>query len=80
MKEIQASEVAARFDELIDEVERGETFLIMRQGKSIALLVPEEEARRADARLAMAEISEMRKHAPRVTTKEILAWRDEGRK
>jgi hypothetical protein len=28
----------------------------------------------------MKEIEEMRKHAPRVTVEEIIAWRDEGRK
>jgi len=80
MKEIQASVAKARLAELLDEVERGETIVITRHGKAIARLVPDEEARRADARRAMDEIKEMRKHAGRATVQEILAWRDEGRK
>jgi prevent-host-death family protein len=80
MKEIQASVAKARLAELLDEVERGETVVITRHGKPIARLVPDEEARRADARRAMDEIQEMRKHAGRATVQEILAWRDEGRK
>ena len=80
MKEIQASAAKARLAELLDEVERGETIVITRHGKAIARLVPDEASRREDARRAMAEIEAARKHAPRVTTEEILAWRDEGRK
>jgi prevent-host-death family protein len=80
MREIQASAAKARLAELLDQVERGETVVITRHGKAIARLVPDEEARRADARRAMAEIEAARKHAPRVTKEEILAWRDEGRK
>jgi prevent-host-death family protein len=80
MKEIQASAAKARLAELLDEVERGETVVITRHGKAIARLVPDEEARREDARRAMAEIEAARKYAPRVTKEEILAWRDEGRK
>jgi prevent-host-death family protein len=80
MKEIQASAAKARLAELLDEVERGETIVITRHGKPIARLVPNEDARRADARRALDEIGEMRKHAGRATIQEILAWRDEGRK
>jgi prevent-host-death family protein len=80
MKQLQASEAKARFAELLDEVERGETVVITRHGKPIARLVPDEEARRANARRAMDAIKEMRKHAGRATVQEILAWRDEGRK
>lgn len=81
MKHIQASVAKAKLAELLDEVERGETVVITRHGKNIARLVPEdEETKRAAARRAIAAIEEMRKHAPKVTKEEILAWRDEGRK
>ena len=80
MKEVQASVLKARLAELLDVVERGETVVITRHGKVIARLVPDEEARRADARRAMAEIKEMRQHAGRATVREILTWRDEGRR
>ena len=80
MKEIPASVAQARLEELLDEVERGESFVIMRHGKAIARIVPDEEGRRAEIRHAIAEITEMRKGTRRATTQEILAWRDEGRK
>lgn len=80
MKQIQASMAKAQFAELLDDVERGETVVITRHGKPIAELRPRIDARREDARRAMKEIEEMRKHAPRVTAEEILSWRDEGRR
>lgn len=81
MKQIQASEAKAKFSELLDAVERGETIVILRHGKPIARIVRDnEEQRRADEQRAVARIKEMRKTAPRVTVEEILAWRDEGRK
>jgi prevent-host-death family protein len=42
MKQVQDSEALERFDELLDEVERGETVIITRQGKRVAWLVPEQ--------------------------------------
>ena len=60
MQEIEASVAQARLDELLDAVVRGETFVITRHGKAIARLLPDEEARRADARRAMDEIKELR--------------------
>ncbi|MPZ55648.1 MAG: type II toxin-antitoxin system prevent-host-death family antitoxin [Rhizobiales bacterium] len=80
MKHVQASSAKAHLAELLDEVERGETIVITRHGKEIATLSPRNEHREREIRQAMADIEEMRKHAPRVTREEILAWRDEGRK
>ena len=47
--EYQAADAKAKFAELLNEVERGRTVRITRHGKPIARLVPEEEARRAQA-------------------------------
>jgi len=80
MRSVPASAAKAQLLGLLNDVERGETVVITRHGKPIARLVPEEDHRREDARRAMAEIKEARKHAPHVTVEEILAWRDEGRK
>jgi prevent-host-death family protein len=80
MKHIKSSEAKARFSELLDEVEQGETITITRHGKVIAHILPDEAYRRARAKKAIEEIMEARKTAPRVTTEEILAWRDEGRR
>jgi prevent-host-death family protein len=80
MKTIQASEAKTKFLSLLDDVERGESIMITRHGRPVARLVPDEEFRKEKARRAIDEVKEMRKHAPRVTVEEILAWRDEGRK
>jgi len=80
MKQVQASAAKARFSELLDEVERGETVVITRHGKAIATLMPRSEQRQREVAQAIAEIKELRKRMPRVTRDEILAWRDEGRK
>lgn len=81
MKEVQASVAKAKFAELLDEVERGETVVITRHGKPVARIVPDDaEGQRAKVRRALQGIKEMRKHAGRATVAEILAWRDEGRK
>ena len=79
-KHIQAAAAKARFSELLDDVERGETVVITRHGKPIAKLIPDEDHRQEEIRRAIAEIKELRKHAGRATVEEILAWRDEGRR
>jgi prevent-host-death family protein len=80
MKHIKSSEAKARFSELLDDVEQGETITITRHGKVIAHILPDADYRQARAKKAIEEIMEARKTAPRVTTEEILAWRDEGRR
>jgi prevent-host-death family protein len=80
MKQVQASAAKAHLSELLDEVERGETIVITRHGKEIATLMPRSDHRQREINQAIAEIKEMRKHAPRVSREEILSWRDEGRK
>jgi prevent-host-death family protein len=80
MKNLSASEAKAKFSELLDQVELGETIAITRHGKVIAHILPDAAYRQARARKAIEQIMEARKTAPRVTTEEILAWRDEGRR
>ena len=80
MKQVQASDAKARLAELLDEVERGETIVITRHGKTIARLVPESEQRQHEIAQARAAIKAIRSKNKPVTREEILAWRDEGRK
>ena len=80
MKHVKSSDAKARFSELLDEVERGETVVITRHGKAIAHLQPARDQRPEEARLAMEEIAAARKSAPRATVEEVLQWRDEGRR
>ena len=62
MREFRASEAKHRFGEILDLAERGEEILITRNGKAVAKLVAVRGVfDREDARLAAAEIREMRK-------------------
>ncbi|NVN85795.1 MAG: type II toxin-antitoxin system prevent-host-death family antitoxin [Rhodopseudomonas sp.] len=80
MKQIQASEAKAKFSELLDQVEQGETIAITRHGKVVARIAPPENRRPADVVQAIEELKELRKGSGPVTIEEILAWRDEGRR
>ena len=80
MKHLSASEAKAKFSELLDQVEQGETIAITRHGKVIARIAPDEDAKRLSAHEAIKGIIELRKHTQPVTVEEIIAWKTEGRK
>lgn len=80
MKVIQASDAKTHLPQLLDEVERGETLLITRHGRSIARIVPETDQRRAELSRAVERMQQRRRRMPRVIVKELLSARDEGRK
>ncbi len=80
MRQIQASEAKTKFLQLLDDVERGDTLIITRHGKPIARLSPETERRQAEIEAAMEGIRALRPKFGRITVKQLLAARDEGRK
>jgi prevent-host-death family protein len=80
MRHVQAAEAKAKFSELLDQVERGETVVITRHGKKIASLVPNELVRRERVQAAIEGLRKIGKEAGRVTVEELLAWRHEGHK
>jgi prevent-host-death family protein len=80
MREVQASEAKTHLPRLLDDVEHGETIVITRHGRPIGRLVPEMDRRQAEAKEAVAAIRALRKGAGRITVKEVLSIRDEGRK
>ena len=80
MKHVQASEAKAKFSELLNQVEHGETIVITRHGKVIARLTPPAGENADKVRNAVRELKELRKDVKPATVEEILAWRDEGRR
>lgn len=80
MKTIQASEAKTHFLRILDDVERGESVIITRHGKSVARIQPECEFNSKQAKLAFESIRELRKRIEPMTVEEILAARDEGRR
>ena len=74
-----------KLSELLDLVEKGEEVTITRHGQPVAKLIPFEEAdRRAQVREAFAKLREIRESlrakGVRVTTAEIIEWKNEGRR
>ena len=80
MREIRISDLLTLLPQLLDEVERGETVLITRDGMPIARIVPEPGRRRRDVKAVIAEIEEFRKTMPHIPLEEILSARHEGHK
>ncbi len=80
MREIQISEAKTHLPRLLDEVERGETLIITRHGRPIARLVPEVDRRQEEVDKAIASINALRKRTGKITVKELLSARDEGRR
>jgi prevent-host-death family protein len=80
MREIEASEAKAHLPQLLDDVERGETFIVTRHGRTIARIVPEVDKRQEGVDLAIERIRALQRRNGKITTAEILSARDEGRK
>ena len=80
MREIQASEAKVHLPQLLDEVERGETLIITRHGRRIARIVPEVDLRQEEVDRALVAILEIRKRTKRISTDDLLAAREVGRK
>jgi prevent-host-death family protein len=80
MREIQASEAKTHLPQLLDDVERGETLIITRHGRRIARIVPEIDRRQEEIDKALAGIRALRERTGRITLRELMSARDEGRK
>jgi antitoxin (DNA-binding transcriptional repressor) of toxin-antitoxin stability system len=79
MRQIQASDATALFPQLLDDVERGETLVIMRHGRAIARIVPEGQRTAGGADDAIAAIRSVRARTGKISVQELLSARDEGR-
>ena len=80
MKKIQATQAKATFAELLREVERGETVLITRHGKTVARLVPEATRREEEVAAAIRDLETLRASLPKagISIDDILDMRHEG--
>jgi prevent-host-death family protein len=83
-REVQASLAKTHFSQLLDEVERGATIVILRHGRPVARIIPDEDNRRSKVREAIENIKKLgreirEKHGP-MTLEELLSLRHEGHK
>jgi len=84
VREIQASVAKTHFSQLLDEVERGTTIVVLRHGRPIARIVPDPEERRKRAAEAWKNIRKLAKERAErfgpVTVEEIISSIHEGHK
>jgi prevent-host-death family protein len=84
VREVQASVAKTHFSQLLDEVERGATVVILRHGRPIARLVPDEQRRRERRIEALANLKklgeEIRARHGGLTVDEIISSIHEGHK
>ncbi len=78
--EYDAADAEARFDELLDQIERGRMVRITCDGKAIARLVPETEVRRAEVAEAIERLKALREKLGKAPLDEVLASIHEGHK
>jgi prevent-host-death family protein len=65
---------------LLNDVERGDTLIITRHGRPIARVSPEIDRRQEEVDEAIADLRALGRRNGRITVREILSARDEGRK
>jgi prevent-host-death family protein len=82
--EVQASVAKTHFSQLLDEVERGKTIVILRHGKPVARIVPDQEERMRRHREAWDRLGklgdEIRARNGGLTAEEIISSIHEGHK
>jgi prevent-host-death family protein len=78
---VPLAEAKNKLSELIDRVSQGEEFTITRHDREIARLVPVKRPSLEESRRAVEAIKALRAARPvKVTTAEILAWKEAGRR
>ncbi len=78
MRKISASDAKARFSQILDEAERGESVLITRGGRVVARLVPEAH-RQEDIDQAIETLKALGRRTGKITLQDLLSARHEGR-
>ena len=80
MNTVQATEARARLAELLRIVERGETVAITRHGRTVAHMIPAQQAERADHSQTVARFRRRRREWTPVdmSIEDILLARHQG--
>ncbi len=80
MREVGAFEAKNHLSALLDEAAAGATVVITKRGKPVAKLVPFAESDADTVADAFDAMRAIRKTLKPVSTEEILAWKNEGRR
>jgi prevent-host-death family protein len=77
---VGAFDAKTHLSQLLDRVEHGEEIEITRRGRAIARLVPSKPAPDANALHALARQVKEERGSYGVTSRDIAAWKSEGRR
>jgi len=80
MTEIGVMEAKTHFSDLLKRVESGESFVITKHGKPVAMLSSAEEDKKAKTKARYSKWLELLQNHPIGTVDEIQSWKAEGRR
>ena len=80
MTEIGVYEAKMHLSRLLKRVENGESFSITNRGKVVAVIVPPHDVAQIKADDAYGRLIELRTKFPIGTAREVIDWKNEGRK
>jgi len=79
MQTYQASEAKTHFLRILDDVERGQSVVVTRHGKEVALISPKAQIDQERVQRAIDGMRALRQRTGKVSLEEILSMRNEGR-
>lgn len=80
MTEISVMEAKAQFSDILKRVESGESFVITKHGKPVAMLSSTDEDKKSKTRDTMGKLRKLLQEHPIGTFDELQQWKAEGRK
>ena len=80
MTEIGVHEAKTHLSKLLKRVENGESFSITNKGKVVAVIVPPRDVAQIKANDAYSQLILLRAKSPIGTVREVMDWKNEGRR
>jgi antitoxin (DNA-binding transcriptional repressor) of toxin-antitoxin stability system len=80
MTEIGVHEARMYLTKFLARVENGESFSIVNKGKVVAVMVPPRDVAKIKANDAYGQLIALRAKSPIGTVREVMDWKNEGRR
>lgn len=80
MISIGAFQAKTHFSEILKRVQAGEEFCVTNHGKIVAIILGVDEAYKNKAKSAFTRLQQLKAKHPLGKSKEIITWKNEGRK
>ena len=80
MNMIGTFQAKTHFSELLRRVQRGESFKVTNRGQVVAVILPPQQAKQTKTTQAFTALKSLRRQYPLGSVKEIMDWKNEGRK